>query len=71
MKKIYKAELNTAVVYLVGEEDNTISMIFQTLEDATSYKNGKKVSSIATAVNTEVLAFGKTLGYITNKIEVE
>jgi len=71
MKELYKANLNESVVYLVGEENNTISMVFQTLENARSYKNGVKVEATAIAVNSEVLSFGKTVGFIKNKAKVE
>ena len=71
MKKIYKAELNGAEIFMVGEENNTISMVFQTLEKAQQYNNGEKIEATAVAVNNEVLSFGKSVGFIKNKIEVK
>jgi len=71
MKKIYKAELNGSVVYLVGEEGNSIGTVFQKLKHATLYKNGEDVGITAVAVNDEVISFGKTIAFIKNKVEVE
>jgi len=70
MKKIYEAKLNKSTVYLVSEESNTISLVFQTLENAKLAQSGQKLEATAIAVNSEVLSFGKIIGYIKDKVEI-
>jgi len=70
MKKIYEAKLNKSTVYLVSEESNTISLVFQTLENAKLAQSGQKLEATAIAVNSEVLSFGKIIGYIEDKVEI-
>lgn len=71
MKNLYKAELNKTEVFLVGKENNIISEVFQDLDSAKSYLEKGKGTILGIAVNNEVLSFGKTIGFIKNKIIIK
>jgi len=71
MKKIYKAILNGVEVFGVEEENNTISLLFPTIEKARVGINGLYIEAWAISVNNEVLQHGQTLGWLKNKVEVE
>ena len=71
MQTIHKATLNNSTVYLVGEENNSISLIFQKLDDAQACKAGEPMTATAVAVNNEVLSFGKSIGFIKDKVLIE
>jgi len=71
MKKIYKAILNGVEVFMVEEENNTIGLLFKTIENARVGILGLHTNAWAISVNDEVLKRGQTLGWLKNKVEVK
>ncbi len=66
MLKYYNAEINESKVFTVQEDNNTIGKIYwnkEHFEIAGEYP-------IAICVNDEVLFFGKSIGYLKNKTEI-
>ena len=64
MKKLYKAKLNNADVWMVREENNTLGMMFADGRDAIAYIAGEKIQPFGVAVNSEVLTMGTSVGFL-------
>ena len=67
MKRIYEIELFNEKFYMNREDNNTIGLIWKTLNKAKKNK-GK---SYAIAVNNEILQNGKSIGWIKSQKEIK